>query len=287
MARVRHQWRPRAAGGLRVGAAALLIALAAPPCAAHDFWIEPTSFRPAAGAPVGLGLRVGEGFAGEPLPRDERLLRRFVAAGPAGVVPVPGLDGSRPAGRFAPAEPGLYVVGYASGDTVVRLGAEAFARYIEEEGLEPQLAAAAPPPALVRDAFSRCAKALLLVPGGGTAGFDRRLGLPLELVPLADPHRLAGGDGSAGGAAGAPVELPVELLYDGRPLPGVRVTALHRDDPSRPVVARTDADGRVRLRLPRGGAWLVKAVRIEPAPEGSGADYRSVWASLTFELPGS
>jgi len=29
--------------------------------------------------------------------------------------------------------------------------------------------------------------------------------------------------------------------------------------------------------------WLVKAVHMVPAPAGSDADWRSFWASLTFE----
>ena len=45
----------------------LLIALSilsAVPLAAHDMWIEPTSFVPDAGAVIGLRLRVGQNFLG-------------------------------------------------------------------------------------------------------------------------------------------------------------------------------------------------------------------------------
>jgi len=37
--------------------------------------------------------------------------------------------------------------------------------------------------------------------------------------------------------------------------------------------------------LDRPGLWLIKAVHMVPAPEGSGAEWESLWASLTFELP--
>ena len=33
-----------------------------------------------------------------------------------------------------------------------------------------------------------------------------------------------------------------------------------------------------------GGLWLVKAVHMIPAPAGTGAQWTSFWASLTFEL---
>jgi uncharacterized GH25 family protein len=147
----------------------------------------------------------------------------------------------------------------------------AMAHSVEEEGLATQLPAGWWPRAATA-AFSRSAKALVAV-GGGAAGFVRRLGLPLELVPEVDPTALGGGD------------LPVVLLERGRPVAGVTVTALSWDDPFHPVRAVTDRDGRAVLRLPRGGAWLVKAVRFTAAPAGAAEDYRSVWASLTFETP--
>jgi len=124
---------------------------------------------------------------------------------------------------------------------------------------------------LLRDSFARSVKSLLVVNGRGSAGFDRTAGLPLELVPLADPAWLA-----AGGA------LPVRLLWQGKPVAGIQVAALSRLDPSKALVARTDGDGRVTFTLPRTGEWLVKAVKILPAPPDGTADFASVWASLTF-----
>ncbi len=125
-----------------------------------------------------------------------------------------------------------------------------------------------------REAFSRCAKALLDVAPAGRegAGFDRVLGFTLELVPEKNPYGLI-----AGG------ELPVRLLHDGKPLAGALVQALLHGDPSVKAAARTDKAGRVRLRLPRTGFWLVKAVEMGPAPAGVDAEWQSLWASLTFE----
>jgi hypothetical protein len=54
--------------------------------------------------------------------------------------------------------------------------------------------------------------------------------------------------------------------------------------PGAKVSART-VGGRASLVLDRPGLWLVKVVHMVPAPEGSGAEWESLWASLTFELP--
>ena len=53
-------------------------ALLAAPLAAHDFWIEPSSFRPEVGSVVGIQLVVGQKFRGEPLPRNPALIAKFV-----------------------------------------------------------------------------------------------------------------------------------------------------------------------------------------------------------------
>src|SRR5690242_827407 len=57
----------------------LIFALAvAPLAAAHDFWIEPSTFHPSVGDRVGLSLRVGQKVNGDPVPRIPPLIDRFL-----------------------------------------------------------------------------------------------------------------------------------------------------------------------------------------------------------------
>ena len=58
--------------------AAVLIAFGGATLLAHDMWIEPTSFRPEVNRSLGLRLRVGQDFLGDPLPRDPALIDKFV-----------------------------------------------------------------------------------------------------------------------------------------------------------------------------------------------------------------
>ena len=60
--------------------------------------------------------------------------------------------------------------------------------------------------------------------------------------------------------------------------------AMNKLNPAEKLSARTDKDGRVRLKLRPGGMWLIKAVHMIPAPAGSNAEWQSFWASLTFEM---
>lgn len=254
----------------------LFFALGAP-LFAHDFWIEPTSFRPDVGSTVGLGLRVGEHFRGDPVPRATEKIERFVMASRSGERDVEGVPGRDPAGVARVPEPGYLVVGYRSRHSRVDLPAEKFEAYLNEEGLEKVVAARAARGHAHRpstEIYSRCAKAILDAGGEGTAGYERKLGFRLELVPELSPK------GAASGGS-----MPVRLFYEKEPLAGALVVAMNREEPEKRLSGRTDGSGRVAFALPRGGVWLVKSVHMVPAPPRSGADWESLWASLTFEVP--
>jgi uncharacterized GH25 family protein len=256
---------------------ALLAFFAAAPLLAHDFWIEPTSFHPEDGSVVGIALRVGQEFRGDPVPRMTESIEKFVAVSRSGEKPVEGISGRDPAGIVRVAAPGYLVVGYRSRPKRIDLPAEKFEEYLKEEGLEKVSAMRASrgqsqKPS--KEIYSRCAKSLLDVDGTGTAGYDRVLGFRLELVLEKAPKEVGGGR-----------SMPVRIVFEGKPLPGALVVAMNRDEPEKRLSARSDEKGRVALDLPHGGVWLVKAVHMVAAPARSGADWESLWASLTFEVP--
>jgi len=252
------------------------IALSRPSLFAHDMWIDPTTFSPESGQIVGVRLRVGQDLLGDPLPRDPTLIHQFVFEDAAGRKPVIGRDGADPAGFLRVATPGLLVIGYHSNPSAIELAAEKFNQYVKEEGLDAVAALRVrrnETGASARELFSRCAKSLVLSGSPSEAQSDRRLGFALELVAERNPYAIRAGQ-----------DLPVRLTYENRPLAGALVVAMNRQNPSEKLAARTDNDGRVRLRLPRGGMWLIKAVHMVPAPAGTNAEWASFWASLTFEM---
>ena len=262
---------------------AALTILAALPAAAHDFWIEPSSFRPAPGNVVTAALRVGQKLQGEPLPRIPTLIDRFIFRGNGPDLPLAGMPGDDPAGSVRVREPGLHWIGYQSQPYAVVLDATKFEEYLKAEGLErivEERLRKGQSGAQGRERFYRCAKALLDVQGDRPAaeksGIDVPLGFTLELVPLKSPYALAPG-----------AELPVSLSFRGRPIGHALVVAIHKDDPDKTVSARTDTKGLVTLRLGHPGFWLVKAVHMEAAPPDAGVDWESWWASITFDLASS
>lgn len=262
-------------------AVALVLAVTGARIAAHDFWLEPSAFQPAVGSMLSLALRVGQNFDGDAVPRNAHLIEKFVISGPDGERAVDGREGRDPAGVVTLTTPGLYVVGYRSLPSSVELGAEQFEKYLAEEGLESIIeqrkkTGRSQTPGL--EIFSRCAKTLVRTSSpdaGPVTGGDRALGLRLELVAETNPYAAAPKRNAPRG---------FHLLYEGQPLVGALVVAINRDAPEAKISARTDRAGRVALAL-TPGVWLVKAVHMIPAPAGVAAEWESLWASLTFELP--
>ena len=246
--------------------------------AAHDLWIEPSSFAPGAGSPVAVRLRVGVDLLGDPVARDPALIDRFVALTSEGTRPIEGPAGIDPAGVLRVTASGLVILGYVSKPSPVVLDGPKFNTYLAEEGLEAIAALRAKrgeTNAEAREEFSRCAKGLLLSGPAAPDQRDRALGCPLELVAERNPYAMGSGQ-----------ELPVRLLWSGRPAEGVLVVAMNKRNPAAKLTARSGKDGGVTFRLVEPGMWLVKAVHMTPAPAGSGSQWSSFWASLTFQLPG-
>lgn len=239
---------------------------------AHEFWVEPSTFNPARGARLDVRLCVGDGFEGWPLARNDQQIERFAAIGRSGEQPLLGLDGADPAGIARLPAPGGYIVAYESKHSLARMPAEQFSEYLKEKGLERILALRErrhESQRAVRDAYSRHAKALIRVSESLDALIDRAIGLRLELIAERD---------RAGNAQ------TFQLLYDGKPLAGARVTATRLGAADSDLQARTDQHGRAAFNLQTAGAWRIASVHMIEARGSVAADWESLWASLTFEL---
>ena len=246
------------------------------PALAHDFWIEPESFRPAVGQKVPVHLYVGMDFKGDPAPYIPEWFERYVYVNDQGEKPVPGLPGDDPAGTVPISATGLTVIGYRSTKFTVTFDtAEEFEKYLIKEGLERNLALlnkSKPSKGKITENYSRSAKALLMN-GAATTPADRVLGFRIELIAEKSPYTDKG-------------PIPFRLRYENRPLAGALVVAFNKAAPLDKLKARTDREGRVTFDFKRRGTWLVTAVHMIPAPSGSDAQWESIWASLSFERPG-
>ena len=237
--------------------------------AAHDFWLEPSAFRPADAGAVAIRLMVGDHGRGEPVRRNNARIERFVVRDADGERNVPGRQGSDPAG-YLDAISGSAMVGYRT--TPVRhddMSAVRFESYLREEGLERIIAlraAAGSARKSGRELYSRSAKAWLSASREG-ARFDVPFGFRFEIVPLNDPATAE--------------NLEARVLFEGKPVEGVLVQAI--DQSSGTLNSRrSNSDGRAQVELTGDGPWIVKAVHMVAASDGAGAEWERIWATLTF-----
>lgn len=250
----------------------LCLALAPATVPAHDFWIEPETFRPKAGARVPIKLYVGQDFSGEAVPYIPEIIERYVVATARGIEPVQATTGDDPAGSFTPTV-GLSVIAYESGEFDVKFDTyDEFESYLKKEGLERhiELAAKHRDRGNIKEIYTRHAKSLLVTPGTSDIAPDRALGLAIEFVADAIPY--------------GPGEFSARLFYHGAPLEDALVVLFRKDAPHEKIRVRTDKQGRVQARLPAKGVWLATAVYMVRAPFYARHDWRSFWASLTFEV---
>jgi len=265
---------------MKISAASVLLALfvSALPLSAHDHWIEPTRFRALPGERIDLTLCVGYPSQFEAQIRDPRRIVAFQSLGPNGARPMPGVDGKSPAGIFRTNDAGLYWLTYQSNDAFVEIASEKYAQYLKDEGLEDvlrereQRGESALPG---RDSYARFDKALVRIGDAPADGFDRVLGLPIELVPETNPFTWERNQ-----------ELVVRLELDGQPRAGQQVKLMHLAVPFTILLARTDEQGRARFTPELAGAWVASTVhqrRATPEQKLEG-DWQGRWASLSFEL---
>ena len=111
--------------------------------------------------------------------------------------------------------------------------------------------------------------------------YKQVIGQKIEIVLLQNPYRLNPGDA-----------LEVQVLFEGKPLPGQRVVALNREEiiyPTTSVAAKTNAQGLTKFTLLRPGTWLIRLVYLRECTEKEegeclGFEWESYWASYSFEL---
>lgn len=246
---------------------------------AHDMYLLPAKFKVTKGSKLSIAFHNGDSFpASEVAPKVVRLLNPKVT-GQGGLAPVTGLkeSGKETLGEaIIPAE-GTLLVSVQTAPNFIELEPKKFEAYLKEEGLSEviewrkQHGEAAKPG---RERYSKYAKSLLQA-GDPDGYFSHALGLPIEIIPLADPSMVKPGG-----------MLPIRVLLRGKPAPGLQLEtawAYGTEQKTTPI-GKTDAEGRIDVPIARAGLWRLHSLKMERCAEPKAADWESFWASLTFEI---
>lgn len=256
----------------RMLSAGAVVALAALGATAHDPWVQTNTPVVRAGDAVHVDLMLGNHGNDH---RDFKLaskltrslIKTFAVTAPDGKTYdlLPGMTdlGYAPkegfySSRFVPADPGLYVASQTL-DSVLNHGTPARAYKSAKAYF------------LAADSLDKLPRAV--------AGFDKPLGHRIELVP----------ESNLVTDIGPGRKIAVRLLFDGKPLPGVKVSFIPRGaalaEGTDPTHERTtDADGRASYAATTGTYHLVVAHHPR-AEKGDGYDTAHYAATLTVLVP--
>jgi uncharacterized GH25 family protein len=235
-----------------------------------------------------LTLQVGHGPFRQRSPIPLNRITRFEAIAPNGtVIDLRGslhLAGNTEDGDFRFLNPGTYVLMLETDDRAQsHLPAIRFNDYVRSEGLTPALELRKRMHRMDADGsenYSRLAKSIVQVgtlDAGSQAQVTKPLGLPLEIVLERSPY-----------SAPPLANLPVRVIYQGRPLAGALVKLTNLEHDAAPLEMQlTDRAGRVSFTMPHDGTWLLNVIWTTPQPPSRETDFETIFSSLSFGFTSS
>jgi hypothetical protein len=229
--------------------AVVLLAAAAVTLRAHDLFLRLERYFVPPNSEVRVYVLNGTFSKSEGAVTRDRL-RALDLVSPAGATP---LDTAAwvPAGdttvlTLRTGDAGTYVVGASLRPRELRLEAKDFNKYRATDGVPDVLEARRRSGELdrpARERYHKHVKAVLQVGSRRSAGFDRALGYPAELVPLDNPYTLRPG-----------ASLRVRAMVDGAPVANQYVIAGGRRGDGTRIAqrgVRTDTEGVARIQIGR------------------------------------
>lgn len=260
----------------------IFLAPAATPAVAHELWIEPVDYRPAANSKIAAHIVNGEKYKGFNLAYLPRKFKTFITVSGSGVTPVEGRIGDSPALQLDKASEGLHVVVYQSTpDTVTYRNFDkfqSFANHKDFPGVGEAHSKRGLPDKNFREVYTRYSKSLVGV--GRGAGQDSRTGLETEIIALDNPYTDDLSDG-----------MRVQLWYGDDVRADAQVELFEKSEDGEITITlhRTDIHGIAVLPVKLGHEYMVDAVVLrEPDAVLAGennAVWETLWANMTFEVP--
>jgi uncharacterized GH25 family protein len=247
---------------------------------AHEFWLEPLSFKVEQGAKVQAHIKVGQGLNGDTYAFYPTNFERFDLTDNKETSPLLYRFAQKPAVDQPTSEDGLHVLTYQSRPTkLVYENPDKFKSFLKAEGIEWVLAEHEKrglPLTDINELFKRFAKTLVKV--GSGEGEDRLMGMPFEFVVLDNPYT----DASI-------KTVTAQLFFESNPFANSHVNVfIKRDDEIKQVELKTDTEGKVEVSVVDGGLFLINAVHMvipdASVEKSEGVPWMSLWASTTFEV---
>ncbi len=264
----------------------LLLVLFVMPCLAHEFWLSPERFIFQKKGQANIRLFVGEDFDGEPWKGDIMEVAHYTQKGKnlqKKILENLRIDSLQRSFPLELSASGTQILTLRSSTKFLQLAAEQFNAYLEEDGLQ-EIIAYRQEKGLQntpgREKYERCAKLLLHVgalpnPKAKNSAALANTGMPLEILPLANPYTLPKGKNG---------DMQFRILFQGKPLAGQHIKLWQRiGEQLVKQEAESDKEGLVSFAQVRcEGRVMISTVKMIAHDNPQEADWHSYWGSLVF-----
>ncbi len=245
---------------------------------AHDYWLQPSTFKPAPAETFQVHLYFGEAFKPEgerPFQKIRTPVYTLISShDQQDLTTIP--DQTLPLSTLTLTESGTYLLVLDRTAQTIILPAKKFNAYLREEGLtdilqQRQQTRQSNRPG--RERYQRNLKSLLQVATLTNNVPLLTLGKQLEIIPQQNPYTLQPGN-----------RLTIAVQFEGRPLANRLVTAYQLQGTKRyQQTSRTNQSGLATFTLQQKGIWLIRLVHMRRCQTNCQAiDWESFWSSMTF-----
>lgn len=245
---------------------------------AHDLFLNAHPFHLEKTGSLTLAMNLAAAFPGkEEAWRQDKTLQ-FWIIGSSGKKLLKDEKGKNPIIEVS--EEGTYVIGWDSSPSYIEIESKDFNEYIAAEGYQNVVQARkeqGKQDAKGREKYVRFLKAFVQVGSKLTNDYSKPLGQKIEIIPLSNPYSLKQG-----------TDLPIKILFDGKPLPKAKVMSTYDTySKEHDVYAHTidtAQDGTAKIPISKNGIWLIRVNTMLPMEGDPKADWQSFWANCTFEV---
>lgn len=243
---------------------------------AHEFWLQPNKFMYKRNEPINIKFMVGEGFSGENWAGSKTRINFLKLLISNTVTDLSSFIGSVKGDslQFSIAEEGTALVIFNSNNSFIKLEAEKFNAYLQEDGLTNVLnyrKAHNEMDTSGRENYQRSVKTILQVGKTLTEDYSRETGLPIDIILQTNPYSIRDS-----------AFIAVKILFKGTPLASHLCKLWHSDNGKTNMQNLvTNASGEVTVPVRHSGRWMMSAVNMVQATDST-AQWQSYWGSLTW-----
>jgi len=248
---------------------------------AHEYWIQPETYRLEQAENLVADIRVGMDFGGSRQPYITKNFVSFTLADSSSEYVVEGRLGDMPAVDISTHSEGLQILSlFTASSALTWDNYQEFDEFVNLHGMNWVLARHAErglPETGFKEAYTRFVKSLTAV--GTGAGQDRYTGMYFELVAGKNPYT----DDISGG-------MPITVLFEGQPMADKQVDLFYRDTSGAltRLSVQSGAEGTAVVPNLGDGEYMVNVVHmVEPNAEDierTEVVWHSLWGSITYAI---